>query len=380
MGGAVKGLAILGSTGSVGTQTLDVVRSFPGGFDVVALAARTSLDTLESQVKEFHPKLISCEATDEQRASLLSNGCRVVSMDKMVRDPDVDLVVTATVGDVALAPTIAAIEAGKTVAVANKESVVMAGELLRRLIRDHDAEMLPLDSEPNAIWQCLRGEQKSISKLIITASGGAFRDLDPAQLGDVTPEQALKHPTWQMGPKITVDSATLMNKAFEVIEAHWLFDVPWEDIEVVIHPQSIIHSMVQFVDGSTKAHLSPPDMRLPIQYALFYPERVRNESISRFDPVATEALTFKPLDPSRYPCFDLALEVAMRGGTWPAALCGADEAAVDLFLSRKISFPEIPVVVRDALDGHEPIMEPSADDLLSAAARAKDRALSLVEG
>ena len=380
MGRSIKGLAVLGSTGSIGTQTLDVVRSFPGDFRVVALAARRNLDLLETQVREFHPKLVSCEGTAEEKAALFSNGCVDCGMEEMVLDDDVDLVVTATVGDVALTPTISAIEAGKKVALANKESVVMAGELLTRLADEHDASLLPIDSEPNAIWQCLSGEQRVISRLIITASGGAFRDKDPEQLKDVTPEQALNHPTWTMGPKITVDSATLMNKAFEVIEAHWLFGVPWEDIEVVVHPESIIHSMVEFVDGSVKAHMSPPDMRLPIHYALFYPDRVRNESVARFDPVATGALTFEALNPERYPCFQLGLDVAMRGGTWPAALCGADEMAVELFLSRRIGFAEIPSVIGEALEGHQPVMDPAPDNILAAAAWARGRVSELVEG
>ena len=380
MGRSIKGLAVLGSTGSIGTQTLNVVRSFPGDFRVVALAARRNLDLLETQVREFHPKLVSCEGTAEEKAALLSNGCVDCGMEEMVLDDDVDLVVTATVGDVALTPTISAIEAGKKVALANKESVVMAGELLTRLADEHDASLLPIDSEPNAIWQCLSGEQRAISRLIITASGGAFRDKDPEQLKDVTLEQALNHPTWTMGPKITVDSATLMNKAFEVIEAHWLFGVPWEDIEVVVHPESIIHSMVEFVDGSVKAHMSPPDMRLPIHYALFYPDRVRNESVARFDPVATGALTFEALNPERYPCFQLGLDVAMRGGTWPAALCGADEMAVELFLSRRIGFAEIPSVIGEALEGHQPVMDPAPDNILAAAAWARSRVSELVEG
>ena len=380
MGRSVKGLVVLGSTGSIGTQTLDVVRSFPGEFRVVGLAARRSSELLAAQVKEFQPKLVYCEGTESEKSALFSNGCTDCRMEEMVRDPEVDLVVTATVGDVALAPTISAFEAGKDVALANKESVVMAGELLMELARKHDAELLPLDSEPNAIWQCLRGEQKAISRLIITASGGAFRDTEPDQLANVTPEQALNHPTWKMGPKITVDSATLMNKAFEVIEAHSLFDVPWEDIDVVIHPESIIHSMVEFVDGSVKAHMSPPDMRLPIQYALFYPERVFNESIPRFDPVATGALTFRPLRPERYPCFRMALDVAMRGGTWPAALCGADEMAVELFLRRRIGFLDIGPVIEEALTAHRSVTEPTADDLLSASASARERVAKLVEG
>ena len=380
MGSTVKGLAILGSTGSIGTQTLDVVRAFPGRFRVVGLAAGTSIDLLEDQAREFHPKLVSCEATDRQKAKLLSNGCSDSSMDDMVGDDDVDLVVTATVGDVAIEPTLAALRAGKDVAVANKESVVMCGALLTRLARQHDAELLPLDSEPNAIWQCLRGENEGVSRLIITASGGAFRNTEPALMADVTPEEALDHPTWKMGPKVTVDSATLMNKAFEVMEAHWLFGVPWDDIEVVVHPQSIIHSMVEFVDGSVKAQLSPPDMRLPIQYALFFPERVRNETIRRFDALETGALTFEPLDPARYPCFELGLDIARRGGTWPAALCGADEMAVEFFLSRRIGFLEIPEVIREALGDHEPVMDPNPQQVVSAARWARERVLSLVEG
>ena len=379
MGRSVKGLAILGSTGSIGTQTLDVVRSFPDDFGVVGLAARRSLKLIEAQTREFGPKLVSCQGTDSEKAAIFSNGCVECAMEDMVRDPDVDLVVTATVGDVALEPTIAAIEAGKNVALANKESVVMSGPLLTTLAKDHGVELLPLDSEPNAIWQCLRGEDRAVSRLIITASGGAFRDRSPAELAGVTPEQALDHPTWKMGPKITVDSATLMNKAFEVIEAHYLFDVPWQDIEVVIHHQSVIHSMVEFVDGSVKAHLSPPDMRLPIQYGLFYPERVHNESIARFDAVGTGALTFDELVSERYPCFELALDVARREATWPAALCGADDMAVELFLSRRIGFMEIPTIIEEALAGHEPVADPSSRDVLWASRWARDRVRDLAE-
>ena len=369
----MKGLALLGSTGSIGTQTLDIVRSFPDALRVVGLAARRSLTLLESQVREFKPRLVSCEGTPSEKAFLASNGSAECPLDEMVRDPDVDLVVTATVGDVALGPTFAAIDAGKDIALANKESIVMAGEMLMRRARERGVMVLPLDSEPNAIWQAMAGERDGVSKLIITASGGAFRDSDPKDLAGVTPEQALEHPTWKMGPKITIDSATLMNKAFEVIEAHYMFGVPWKDIEVVIHPQSIIHSMVEFVDGSVKAHLSIPDMRLPIQYALLYPSRLPNDSIKRFDPVAAGELTFRPLDAERYPCFGLALDVAARGGTWPAALSGADDAAVELFLDRRIGFLDIAPVISDALDDHTPVHDPSADQIISAAAWARTR-------
>ncbi len=377
MGGAVKGLAVLGSTGSVGTQTLDIVRTFPDRFSVVALAARQSLDALTEQVVEFKPSLVSCEGVNGDKGALLANGCRECSLDDMVRHEDVDLVVAATAGDGALLATVAAIQAGKDIALANKESVVMAGGLVTELARANDVELLPLDSEPSAIWQCLQGEDREVSRLIITASGGPFRDYGRDQLADVTPEQALNHPTWKMGPKITVDSATLMNKALEVIEAHWLFDVPWEKIEVVVHPQSMIHSMVEFVDGSVKAQISPPDMHLPIQYGLFYPERVANENIGRFDPVAAGALTFERLDPDRYPTFTMALDVAKRGGTWPAVLCGADERTVELFLDGQIGFLDIHDLIVEAVDDHEPTDDPSIEDVVLASSWAKDRVSEL---
>ncbi len=375
-----KRLAVLGSTGSIGTQTLDVVRTFPEDFSVTGLAARRSLDLLELQVREFRPKFVYCEGSREEKAPILSNGCAERSMEEMVRGPDVDMVVTATVGDVSLRPTFAAMETGKDIALANKETVVMAGEMLAAKAEEHGVSVFPLDSEPNAIWQCLRGEQKAVSRIMITASGGAFRDTPIEELADVTPEQALNHPTWKMGAKITVDSATMMNKAFEVIEAHWLFGVPWDDIHVVIHPQSMIHSMVEFVDGSVKAQISPPDMRLPIQYALFYPERVHNRNIRQFDPVATGSLTFEPWDPERYPCFDIALDIARRGGTWPAALSGADDAAVDMFLARRIGYLEIRTVIQEALSNHHSVEKPSIEEILAAGAWSRRRVVEVVEG
>ncbi len=373
-----KGIALLGSTGSIGTQTLDVVRRFPDRLKVVGLAARRSLDLLGSQVREFGPRLVYCEGDDRERAALLEEGSALCSLEEMALDEEVDLLVTATVGDIALPPTLAALRAGKTVALANKESIVMAGDLLTRVAAQHGGALLPIDSEPNAIWQCLRGEERTVSRLIITASGGAMRRATPEQLARVTPDQALQHPTWVMGPKITIDSATLMNKAFEVIEARWLFDVPWERIEVVIHPQSMIHSMVEFDDGSVKAQISPPDMKLPIQYALLHPERLENAEICRFDPVATGALTFEKLDGDRYPCFALAMDYGRRGGTWPAALCGADEMAVDSFLAGDIAFTDIPGVIERTLMGHQAVNEPTEDDALEAARWARARVADLV--
>lgn len=374
-----KRLAILGSTGSVGTQTLDIVRSYPDRFQVVGLAARRSLELLESQVREFNPRMFSCEGTPEEKASLVSNGCIDCHIDEIASDPEVDMLVTATVGDVALKPTFIAIEQGKTIALANKETVVMAGQQVTELARKHGVGILPLDSEPNAIWQCLRGEDRKISKLIITASGGAFRSTPKAELANVTVKQALTHPTWSMGPKITVDSATMINKAFEVIEAKWLFDVPWDDIEVVIHPQSMIHSMVEFTDGSVKAQISPPDMHLPIQYALFYPDRVYNENIRKFDPVGTGSLTFEEWDSERYPLFHMAIDIAKRGGTWPAALSGADDSAVDAFLRGRIGFLEIQDVIRKALDEHQSIVDPNLEQIIEAARWARNRVSRIVE-
>lgn len=379
MGNTTKRLAVLGSTGSIGTQTLDIVRAYPDDLSVVALAARRSHRLLERQISEFRPSMAYCEGSASEKAFLSAYGCAEREIDEIAAAPDVDVVVAATTGDVAVPATFAGIEAGKDIALANKETVVVAGELVTRAASENDVSLLPLDSEPNAIWQCLRGEDKAVSKLIITASGGAFRDTPLDLLADVTREQALKHPTWQMGAKITVDSATMMNKAFEVIEARWLFGVPWNDIQVVIHPQSMIHSMVEFMDGSVKAQISPPDMRLPIQYALFYPRRLHNPGIRPFDPVATGTLSFEELDAERYPCFFLALEVARRGGTWPAALCGADDAAVDLFLAGKIGFMEIPQVIAEALREHRNIEEPTLQDTLDAAAAARLRAAGIVE-
>ena len=379
MGSTVKGLAVLGSTGSVGRQTLDVVRSYPDDFNVVGLAAGRNHALLEQQIREFKPDLASCQGSASEKSFLADYGCANCDMEKLAVSADVDVVVAATTGDVAMPAIFAGIGAGKHIALANKETVVISGELVTQAAREHDVALLPLDSEPNAIWQCLRGEEKPISRLIITASGGAFRGTPIDRLPDVTREQALQHPTWRMGAKITVDSATMMNKAFEVIEAHWLFSAPWDDIEVVIHPQSMIHSMVEFVDGSVKAQISPPDMRLPIHYALFYPRRVPNDSVARFDPLATGALSFERLEPERYPCFDLAIQTARRGGTWAAALCGADDAAVELFLDGKVGFMEIPVIITEALRGHRNIEEPSLQDTMDAADAARKRAIGIVE-
>jgi 1-deoxy-D-xylulose-5-phosphate reductoisomerase len=343
------GVALLGSTGSIGTQTLDIARRFPDRIKIVALSAHKSTELLKSQIEEFNPKFFNCSSLSEQLKNELTGQTKHCSYEDMVTDKDVDLVVTATVGDVALIPTIHALKAGKNVALANKESIVMAGEMLMKIASDNNCMIFPVDSEPNAIWQCLRGEDKSVSRLFITASGGAMRGMTDSEKMKITPERALKHPTWTMGPKITIDSATLMNKAFEVIEAKWLFAVDWDQIEVVIHPESMIHSMVEFNDGSVKAQISPPDMKLPIQYALLYPDRVFNEDLARFNPVRLGSLNFESVDFNQYPCFSVGLEYGSKVGISPAVLCGADEMAVESFLNGTISFYDIPTVIKEAL-------------------------------
>ena len=343
------GVALLGSTGSIGSQTLDIAWRFPDRIKIVALSAHKSTELLKSQIEEFNPKFFNCSSLSEKLKNELTGQTKHCSYEDMVTDKDVDLVVTATVGDVALIPTIHALKAGKNVALANKESIVMAGEMLMKIASDNNCMIFPVDSEPNAIWQCLRGEDKSVSRLFITASGGAMRGMTDSEKMKITPERALKHPTWTMGPKITIDSATLMNKAFEVIEAKWLFAVDWDQIEVVIHPESMIHSMVEFNDGSVKAQISPPDMKLPIQYALLYPDRVFNEDLARFNPVRLGSLNFESVDFNQYPCFSVGLEYGSKVGISPAVLCGADEMAVESFLNGTISFYDIPTVIKEAL-------------------------------
>ena len=372
-GNVVKGIAILGSTGSIGRQTLEVVRSFPEQLSVVGLAGWRNVDLLQTQIAEFNPKVAW-----SHHGSLPSapRSTLVQSMEEVACHPDVDLVVMATSGLSGLTPTLAALRAGKAVALASKEAIVMAGAIIAEEMR-LGARLLPVDSEPSAIWQCLQGEEQDVARLIITASGGAFRGRPLEELANVTPEEALKHPTWQMGKKITIDSASLMNKAFEVIEAHWLFDVAWERIEAVLHPQSIIHSFVEFHDGSVKAQMAPPDMRLPLQYAIFYPKRLSSNWTNGFDIARIGSLDFSPLDESRYPCYRTGLNAGMAGGTYPAALCAADDVAVELFLEGRIGFLDIPRLVDRVLEEHLPGNETSLDDVLGAADWAGQRVREL---
>ncbi len=368
-------VAVLGSTGSVGKQTLDVIRSLPGRFNVVGLAAGNNVTTLEEQAREFKPRMICHDREPEYLASRQSDGgitAKWATMEEMAAHRDVDLVVVATVGATGLGPALAAARAGKRIALANKEVLVMAGHILTAEARRSGAELLPVDSEHSAIWQCLWGESsESVERLVITASGGALRDLPKEELERVTAEQALRHPNWQMGKKITVDSATLMNKGLECIEARWLFDVPMERIEVLMHRESIVHSLVEFVDGAVKAQLGVPDMRLPIQCALTYPDRVAETSVPRLDLKSIGTLNFGIPNYARFPCLGLALEAGRRGGSTPAVLAAADEVAVDNFLAGYIRFPEIAHVIQATLDAHDPIGNPSLEQVLEADAWAR---------
>jgi len=372
-------VAILGSTGSIGRQALDVIRRLPGRFRVVALAGGSNHTLLEDQAREFKPDFIWCQDGARHMALKAAAGpkTRWAPMDEMAALPDLDVVLVATAGSAGLAPTLAALRAGKAVALANKEVLVMAGQVVTAVAERHDGELRPVDSEHSAIWQCLWGEDlATVEKLVLTASGGAFRDVPARDLERVTPRQALRHPTWEMGRKITIDSATLMNKGFEAIEARWLFGVPMANIEVLMHRESIVHSMVEFADGSVKAQLGEPDMRLPIQCALAYPDRIACDAVPRLSLARTKSLTFGAPDFARYPCLRLALEAGAKGGTYPAVLAAADEVAVERFVGGSIGFADIAKVVDAALSAHDANADPDLDGILAADAWARDFALA----
>ncbi len=366
-------LVLLGSTGSIGRQTLDVVRAMPDRFNILGLAAGRNLDALEAQAHEFHPRYIWAASDDESRLSQIANasGSALTPMDEMAADPDGHVLVVGTAGRAGLEPTLTALERGGAVALANKEVVVMAGQLVRDAVDRGGGQLRPVDSEHSAIWQCLWGEDgHEIRRILLTASGGALRHLPADQLADVTPEQALNHPTWNMGDKITIDSATLMNKGMETIEAKWLFDVPYERVEIVQHAESIVHSLVEFGDGSVKAQLGYPDMKLPIQLALSYPQRLE-PTVEPLDLASVGTLNFSRPDLDRYPCLKLAQQAGRAGGTYPAVMAAADEVAVEAFLDRRIAFTEIADYVNQAMDAHRNTQNPNIEAIDAADAWAR---------
>jgi len=378
----VKQLSVLGSTGSIGRQCLSVLESLPGRFGVVALAAGANLEELIGQIERHQPEVVS--VADARRADELS---QLLGEKSIARKPEIhhgregmlavgthsnaEIVISAAVGVVGLEATYEAVKLGKTVALSNKEVLVAAGELVMAAAKKAGRELLPVDSEHNALHQCLRGGANGeVRRLVLTASGGPFRKTPLAQLASVTPEQALAHPNWRMGNRITIDSATMMNKGFEVIEAHWLFGVRAEQIDVVIHSQSTIHSMVEFVDGSVLAQLGPTDMRMPIQYALTYPERIASNQVA-VDWTRLKRLDFEKASTRRFPCLRLAREAMKKGGAFPCALNAADEIAVAAFLERRLPFQGIPEVVERVLERTSRVRFEKMDDVLTADAEAR---------
>ncbi|MBQ8232722.1 MAG: 1-deoxy-D-xylulose-5-phosphate reductoisomerase [Lachnospiraceae bacterium] len=368
----MKNIAVLGSTGSIGTQTLEIVRANPD-LQVVALAAGTSVDKIEEQVREFHPLIVgmwSEEAAKELKARIADLPVKVVAgMDGLLEIavmPQSEVLVTAIVGMIGIRPTIAAIEAGKAIALANKETLVTAGHIIMPLAKKCNVPILPVDSEHSAIFQSLNGEPKErIAKILLTASGGPFRGKTREQLQNIRVEDALKHPNWAMGRKITIDSSTLVNKGLEVMEAKWLFGVDLDQIQVVVHPQSIIHSMVEYVDGAIIAQLGTPDMKLPIQYALFYPDRRPMEG-KRVDFFELGQITFEKPDIETFTGLKLAYRAMRTGGSLPTVYNAANEKAVSLFLDRKIGYLQIPELIEASMDQHKVIPEPTVEQILEA--------------
>jgi len=382
----MKRISILGSTGSIGQSTLSVVEKYPDRFSVVALAAGNNVDLLEHQVRRFKPAVVSMFSqgpAEVLKKRLSGMKIRVVSgiegMIEVAADDEADVTVSAIVGTAGLVPTMAAIRAGKTIALANKEVLVTAGELVMRECAERKISLLPVDSEHSAIFQCLlAGENRDVRTLILTASGGPFRRHTKQDLAAVTLAQALKHPNWTMGRKITIDSATLMNKGLEVVEARWLFGLPPERIKVLVHPQSIVHSMVEYRDGAVVAQLGMPDMRGPIAYALSYPERLEGVSPA-LDLAGIGTLTFEEPDTERFPCIALAFDALRTGGSMPAVLSAANEVAVTHFLDEKIAYGDIARVIRSTMDAHTPSLIHSVEDALKADLWARKKAEKVIE-
>lgn len=379
----MKGIAILGSTGSIGTNTLRVIERFPDRFRVVSLAAGGNLTELTGQIERFRPRVVSMRKDSDaqeirRRFPEIAVGSGTQGMVDVASHPDAEILVSAAVGAVGMIPTLRGIEAGKIIALANKETLVMAGEVMTRAVKDAGTVLLPVDSEHNAIHQCLTGAKgDSLRTVWLTASGGPFRNATLEEMANARPAEALNHPTWRMGPKITIDSATMMNKGLEVIEACWLFDVKPSQVRIVVHPQSTIHSMVEFTDGSLIAQLGVTDMRLPIQYALTYPERL-DAGLSPLNLGRPMTLDFHPPDMDRFPCLGLAYQAIERGGTAPAVLNAANEEAVHAYLGEKIGFLKIPEILAETLARHQMQEASDLDTILAADTWARETAQSLI--
>lgn len=378
-------IALLGSTGSIGTMTLDVVSAHPDQFRVAGLAAGRNTELLLEQIERYRPRLVSVATEEGARLVRERFGSQVEvvigpqGLVDVATMPEVDIVLTAVVGAAGLLPTLKALEAGKDIALANKETLVAAGHLVTALAKEKGCKVLPVDSEHSAIFQCLHTERPvDVEKIIVTASGGSFRDKTREEMAVATVKGALNHPNWSMGAKITVDSATLMNKGLEVIEAHWLFDMPYDRIEVVVHPESIIHSLVEFVDGSVLAQLGEPDMRMPIQYALTYPTRLPGP-YKRLNLVEAAQLNFRAPDLVRFPCLGYCFDAGRTGGSMPTVLNAANEIANGLFLQEQIGFLDIERVIATVMDRHSVLSHPSLDEVLEADAWARQEALAVAK-
>jgi 1-deoxy-D-xylulose-5-phosphate reductoisomerase len=381
----VKKIILLGATGSIGQQTLDVIRANPDSFRLVAMSFGENIELGLKAVHEFKPELVAVknrEIYDQIRLNIPSNCQLTYGHDGLCETAAYhkgEIVVNAVIGSVGLIPTLKAIEAKKTVALANKETLVTAGQIVTDYARKHNVQILPVDSEHSAIFQCLNGEKKeSVERLILTASGGSFRDKSRNELKHVTVKEALNHPNWSMGAKITIDSATMMNKGLEVIEAHWLFSVSYDQIDVLLHKESVIHSMVEFHDGSIIAQLGTPDMKIPIQYALTYPNRIPSYESERLDLTKYGQLHFEKIDFDRYRCLKFAFDSGKIGGTMPAVLNAANEVAVNAFLEDKIPFLKIEELVERALEEHAPLFNPTLEDIQEADGRTRQFVQSLI--